>query len=257
MGASLSAGLWFACIDFQLGLIYIAILDSRDAYARMSGRAEGEGAVAVLWLLGWALAVPSFFFFNIDSRWNVWAVYFFGQFFLGVIVYHGLQGDKSAILFWLYVAMIVAALVYCWRWRLATSLAAGLKLFFGGKLGLMERWPASRLIDNLGRTPYSLFLIHFPVLIVVTIWWVACDWSSSRQSAAGLVVSYLASLAAAEVFFGTVEAPAVQLSRKFSYAGALARRASVGHGGAFFGAHRPPLIAAREFPCSNDSKSRP
>jgi peptidoglycan/LPS O-acetylase OafA/YrhL len=96
------------------------------------------------------------------------------------------------------------------------SLAAGLMLFLGGKLGLMDRWPSSRLINNLGRTSYSLFLIHYPVLIIVTTWWVAFDWSSPRQADAGLVVSYVASLVAAEMFFRTVEVPAVQLSRQFS-----------------------------------------
>lgn len=204
---ALSAGLWFVCIDFQLGLIYVAMLYMRDAFARMSGRPEGEGSIAVLWVLAWALAVPSLFLFNNDSRLDVWAIYFFGQFFLGVMVYHGLNGGRSSILFWLYVCTTVIALVYCWRWRLATSLVAGLTLFFGDKLGLMERWPAGRLIENLGRTSYSLFLIHYPVLIAVTTWWVAFDWSSPRQAGAGLLVSYLASLAVAEVFYRAVEAP--------------------------------------------------
>lgn len=213
---SLSAGLWFVAIEFQLGLVYVAMLYARDALAPLWGSPPGDDATPLAMFLGWVLAVPSLFYFNVDERFDAWAIYFFGQFFMGVMVYHALQGRTRALLFWLYSLAVVAALVYCWRWRLATSLAAGLGLFAAGKFGLMERWPVSRVVAYLGITSYSLFLVHFPVFVLVVTMWLRFDASSGWSPSIALGVAYLSSLAVADVFYRAVELPAWQLSRKFS-----------------------------------------
>jgi peptidoglycan/LPS O-acetylase OafA/YrhL len=213
---ALSAGLWFVGIDFQLGLIYVAMLFLRDALARLSGSDEGEPSTVVPILLGWALAAPSLFFFNLHDDLDVWAIYFFGQFFLGVMVYHGLKSSAWMIPLGIYALMLIAALVYDWRWQLATSLLIGLVLFYGGKLGLMERWPTSRVVRYLGRTSYSLFLVHFPVLVVVSTVWARFDWTSPRAAVTAVVVAYIASLMAADVFYRAIDTPAERFSRKFS-----------------------------------------
>jgi peptidoglycan/LPS O-acetylase OafA/YrhL len=213
---SLSAGLWFVCIEFQLGLIYAGMLCLRDALARLRKREQGERSLGIPMLLGWALAAASLFFFNVNERFDVWGVYFFGQCFIGVMVHHALRKPEFQALFWLYVVMVSSALVYCWRWRLAISLATGLVLFYGGKHGLLERWPASRLVSHLGQTSYSLFLVHFPVLVVVSTAWLWLDRTSVWDARIGLAVAYVASLAFADVFYRAVEAPAARLSHRFS-----------------------------------------
>ena len=141
---------------------------------------------------------------------------FFAQFFMGVMVYFGLRSRRFEVAFWLYVAMMVAAVVYSWRWRVAMSLSVGLLLYVGGKLGFMDRWPPSRIVASLGRTSYSLFLLHFPVFVVVSTIWVRLDWSRPWEATAGLLVAYAASLAAAELFYRGIETPAVRLSRSIS-----------------------------------------
>ena len=213
---SLSAGLWFVCIDFQLGLIYLALLYLRDALTRWRGAEPGEGNSTVTMVLGGALAASSLFYFNLHDRYDVWALFFFGQFFLGVMVYHGLKAAKWLPFLGGYVAMMVAALAYDWRWRQVTSLLVGVVLFGGGKSGLLERWPASRLVAYLGRTSYSLFLIHYPVLIGVSSLWVRFGWIDRSSAIAGLIVVYAVSLLAADLFFRAVEVPATLLARKFS-----------------------------------------
>ena len=204
---SLSAGLWFVCIDFQLGLIYVGMLYVRDAMARMRKREQGEGSVRIFMLLGWGLAAASLFVFNLNQRFDVWGIYFFGQFFMGVMVHHALRRPELEFLLWLYILVIAAALIYCWRSRLAISLAAGLVLFSAGKRGLLECWPASRVISYLGQTSYSLFLIHFPVLVVVSTAWVRLDRTSVRDARIGLAVAYVASLVIADLFYRAVAGP--------------------------------------------------
>jgi peptidoglycan/LPS O-acetylase OafA/YrhL len=213
---SLSAGFWFVCIDFQLGLIYAGMLYLRDTLSRLTNREQGECSHSIPMTLGWALAAASLFFFNVHERFDVWGVYFFGQFFMGVMVHHALRKPELQVLFWLYVLAVAAALAYCWRWRLAVSLAAGLLLFFAGKHGLLERWPASRLVSYLGQTSYSLFLVHFPVLVIVSTAWLWLDRASVWDARIGLSVAYVASLVVADLFYRAIEAPAARLSHRFS-----------------------------------------
>ena len=80
----------------------------------------------------------------------------------------------------------------------------------------MKRWPKSRVIAYLGQTSYSLFLVHFSVFVVVSALWVWLDIDSPWGARAGLLAAYVASLAAADVFYRTIEAPSTRLSRKFS-----------------------------------------
>jgi len=215
---SLSAGLWFVCIDFQLGLMYVGLLLLRDLGSRWSGRAPGEAATALLLVLGSALAGSSLFYFNLDDRFDVWGVYYFANFFLGVMIYHALQGNRRrAAAFAAYIALIVAALAWQWRWRLAVALATGLMLFASGKTGLLERWPRSRVIAYLGLTSFSLFLVHYPVLIVVETIWVHSDWLTPGAACTGLVIAYAVSLLAAALFFRFIEAPAAMLGHRIPY----------------------------------------
>ncbi len=213
---SLSAGLWFVCISFQLTLIYLAGLFVRDAALIRAPAWIRARSNRLSLVLGWLLACASLFYFNRDSGWESWAVFFFGQFFLGVLVYRALQDQRAQKWLAIYILVVAAALVFEWRSRLALALATGLVLFIGGKVGVLSRWPPNRVVAFLGRTSYSLFLIHFPVLVLVATFWVQQEWTSSSAAMAGLVVAYIASLGAATLFYRFVEVPATRLSRRFA-----------------------------------------
>jgi peptidoglycan/LPS O-acetylase OafA/YrhL len=210
---SLAPGVWFVSIEFQLGLIFVALLSARDVLsARVGERIAAGFALGA----GWTLAALSLFIFNLDDTWDMWAIYFWGPFFLGAVIYLALRNSASTPLFSLDAMMMVIALAYFWRWRLVVALATGLVLYWSGRLGLMQRWPASRLIGNLGRTSYSLFLIHFPVLVVTSALWVRLGGVSEASALAASLVAYLASLVAAEAFYRAVEVPSLRWSRRFA-----------------------------------------
>jgi peptidoglycan/LPS O-acetylase OafA/YrhL len=213
---SLSAGLWFVCITFQLTLIYVAGLFIRDAVMdRAPAWARGRMDRLPI-ALGWLLAVVSLFYFNRDSSWESWAAFFFGQFFLGVLVQRALenrQAEKSLVI---YIVIVVIAIALEWRPRLVLALATGVILFFGGKVGALSRWPTNRVLAFLGRTSYSLFLIHFPVLVVVATLWERQEWTTPLGAVAGLVFAYIVSIVVATLFYRFVEEPAMRLSRRFA-----------------------------------------
>jgi peptidoglycan/LPS O-acetylase OafA/YrhL len=68
----------------------------------------------------------------------------------------------------------------------------------------------------MGRTSYSLFLIHFPVLVIVATLWEQQEWTSPLGAVGGLMFAYVVSVAAATLFYRFVEEPAMRLSRRFA-----------------------------------------
>lgn len=207
----LSAGLWFVCINFQLGLIYVAMLWIRDPVE------------------GIRRFVPDRLPHN--SRWDAltdFPVLFQKQIRLGLVgslflpvFLHGHRrppGDEKrgglAPMFWIYQLTVIAAMCYDWRWRLASALVVGLLLFGAEKSGLSTRWPRSKWIAHMGRTSYSLFLVHFPVPLLVSAFWARLRWTSAPAALAGLFLAFTASVAAAFVFHRFVEKPAAALARR-------------------------------------------
>jgi peptidoglycan/LPS O-acetylase OafA/YrhL len=198
---ALTAGIWYLAIDFQMVLLTLLIL---GASARGSGSPARSfwAAQAAFGLI----AVASLFWFNRDSRLDNWAIYFFGSFFLGMAVQWTLSGKLPRSLLWSYAGLMVAAMILDWRRNLLVALITGLSLYGAGRSGLLSSWPRNRVTGFLGRISYSLFLIHFPVCLVIN----ACVWrvwpESATWSWAGMVAAYLLSIAAATVFHRFVEA---------------------------------------------------
>jgi peptidoglycan/LPS O-acetylase OafA/YrhL len=205
---SLSAGLWFVCINFQLSLVYAGLLWVRD---RIGGRRPG---VAIG--LGWMLAAASLFVFNRDPGWTCWAPYFFGYFFIGIVVHRAVRPGPARAEFWLYLLMVALALGVEWRPRLLSVAVVGLLLYAAEQSGLGRRWPRNRTLARLGRASYSLFLIHFPVLVLVSTAWVRLGWTAPWAAVAGLATACALSIAAALAFHRWVEIPVVKLlDRRF------------------------------------------
>ena len=203
----LSAGLWFVCINFQLCLVYAASLWLRDNV--------GGGRIDFVGLCGWTLALSSLFYFNLDAAaWDRWFLYFFPYFFMGVIVHRALAGGERHGEFWLYIAVFVIAMAFEWRWRLASAVAVGVLLIIAEQRGLSARWPRSPWIARLGEISFSLFLVHFPVLVVIAAVWARLDWNSPAAAVAGLLSAFAASIGVAFVFHRWIEIPAARISTR-------------------------------------------
>ncbi len=208
---SMSAGLWFVCINFQLGLLYALMLWMRDTLVQSKTAGNWEKLPLAA---GFLLSLCSLFYFNLHDPWSVWCVYYFGEFFLGVLAEAALRDPAMRKWFAGYVMIVAAALAEHWRWRLTTSTCAGLLLYFSELRGARQLWwSANGIVSYLGRTSYSLFLVHYPVLLVVAAVWMRMGWNSTSQIIGGLAIAFVASLAAAGIFYRFVEAAAARLSR--------------------------------------------
>lgn len=213
---SLSAGLWFVCINFQLSLAYAVGL----ALLQRHGAAGERLFLTVSWLT----ALLSLFIFNLDPFWEASALFFFPYFFMGVLVQRALVSGRQWPLVVFHLVMVVATL-YEWRWRLVIAMLFGAVLFVAERAGLGQRWPRSRWVARLGELSFSLFLIHFPVLLLVGAIWVRLGWSEPEAAVAGLLVAFVLSLQGAALFHRYVELPAAALSRRFRRSRSMPERA--------------------------------
>ena len=178
---SLSAGVWYVSIDFQLFALTTLLFALVSGVAqRLSARNGGRHAAAMQRWWPWAVTagqvlvvagvVASLYGFNLDADWDVWAVYFFGSYGLGMMAFWAVRAERSATAWaWslLIAALVLGALDFAWRDRIALAGATALALVVAMRTPAMCEWQGLRPLRALGKMSYSVFLIHFSVCLLV------------------------------------------------------------------------------------------
>ncbi|WP_307188462.1 acyltransferase [Massilia sp. CF038] len=203
---SLSAGAWYVAIDFQLYAMFAAML-------WLLGRLAGSETRP--WLMPVAIALcasASVLYFNLDGDWDVWAPYFFGSYGLGIVAWWASERTRPTHNVLLLLAMILLptllALVIEFRERIALAVAVAVVLYLFGRARLpLQSSRVFKSINGLGRISYSIFLVHFPVCLVVNAAFVRFFPTDPYWQGAGVLVAWGASLGAGALFFHLVEAP--------------------------------------------------
>jgi len=124
---SLSAGVWYVAIDFQLFALMVLVLwAGRHGSTRL-----GLPAIALVLVL----ALASLFGFNRDAAWDNWAIYFFGSYGLGAAAWWASARGRLAAWLGVMATIAIAALVVDFRLRIAVALAVALALGFARRGG--------------------------------------------------------------------------------------------------------------------------
>ncbi|WP_313951681.1 acyltransferase [Accumulibacter sp.] len=197
----LSAGVWYVAIDFQLFALLLGIL----WLARALGRRRGVAVVGTL--LAASLALASLYYFNRDSAWDSWAVYFFASYALGALTYWATNQKRAAGWLLLIIVTVIAALLLDYRPRIAVALAVAMALGLARRHGVLETWPRSHVIAYLAEISYSVFLIHFPICLLINALFSRFAPAEPGVQLVGVLLAWLASLAAGALFYHFVESP--------------------------------------------------
>lgn len=201
---SLSAGVWYVAIDFQLFALMTLLL--------WLGRRR---LWAVLLVLGLMLA--SLFFFNRHEDWDNWAIYFFGAYGMGALAYWIGSSRHPAKLLGLLALAGLLALLLDFRGRIALALVVALLLALlqwrdhTSLLQAVMPAPLSRAVGLLGQSSYALFLVHFPVLMLGNALFARLQLGGSVAAMGVLLASWALSLGLALLFQRWVEAPLSRL----------------------------------------------
>jgi peptidoglycan/LPS O-acetylase OafA/YrhL len=105
---------------------------------------------------------------------------------------------------------VVMALLLDYRSRIAVALVVALALGLASRHGFLVRWPKSSLLAYLGQISYSVFLIHFPVCLIINALVAHVALADPWLNLAGIVLAWVVSLLAGGLFYRVVERPAQQ-----------------------------------------------
>lgn len=198
---SISAGVWYVAIDFQLFALLLGLLWLARA---LGGRLALS---ATLLLLG---VILSLYGFNLDSDWDIWAVYFLGSYGLGALTYWATQphhGFKGLGWLLLLALLVLGALALEFRERIALALMVALLLGAAQQGQWLQRWPQGRVWAYFGQISYSVFLLNFPVALVVNALFTRFAPADPWVQTGGVLLAWVACNLAGAVFFHLVEQP--------------------------------------------------
>lgn len=188
---SVSAGLWYVAIDLQLFVLSVLLI------AWLRGR----------WLVGAIvmLAVVSIVAVNRIPSLDSWAPYFFGAYAIGILAAWSGAGRLPWAAFLNICTIATLAALFDDRPRLLVAVATGVSLVVAERTGVLSSWPRSSVVSWLGRTSYSLFLVHFPICLVVNalLWDVAAG--RPLVAALGMAIAWALSLGGSALFHRHVE----------------------------------------------------
>lgn len=220
---SLSAGVWYVGIDFQLFSVMALVLWLSRRASRNRPAWGWLGAAAI-----GGLTLASLFVFNRNAYWDETALYFFAYYGLGCCAYW-LTGRRWGGLWLLAVAAVVAvALAADFRPRIVVAAIVMLLLGIARQVGWLETVAVPGFLSRLARISYSVFLVHFPLCLLVSAVLFRFYPEQAMANAFGMGLAVLVSIAGGAAFHGMVERrmldPAVRRSvmALFAVGGAVA-----------------------------------
>jgi len=197
---ALSAGAWYVAIDFQLFALFVFILWASGLLAKRSPLLRN----VALWLVG-SLALASLFYFNRDEAWDAWAVYFFGAYALGAFAWWASDENSPPAMLGIVALLTGAALVVDFRERILVALVVALLLGTTRRSGKLAHWQTPKPLVQLGQMSYSVFLIHFPVCLLINALWMHYLPADPLLGLLGMIVAWGASTLAGSAMYRWVE----------------------------------------------------
>lgn len=202
---ALSAGVWYVAIDLQLYVLFALLMWLGCVMARhcvLSPMRLAGGFVVVLTVL-------SLLWLNRQPQWDEFGFYFFGSYGLGVLCGWAVSRPNWGLWVMAVVALVGLALFIQWRDRIALAGLVAVLLVLSQRCYVNSVRLGSGHFARLGDMSYSLFLIHYPVLVLCGA--VAARWTNASVSMQLLafVAAWALSLAAADLLFRWVEQSAI------------------------------------------------
>lgn len=200
---SLSAGVWYVAIDFQLFSLLLCLL-------WLGGR---KGVALVL-----AMTLASMLYFNLRSEGDNWAPYFFAAYGLGASAWWASRSKHWPL--WLLGCGVAVLLALAWDYRTRLALATCTALFVfaaqrwsqrGADSGRLLADGPGQVLRLLGRSSYALFLVHFAVLMLANAWYAHAGHTSTTAAWLTVAAAWVLCQALAWGFERWVERPLARL----------------------------------------------
>lgn len=203
---ALSAGAWYVAIDLQLYALFSILLWA-------CSRASAQPISAYLIPALTAIATgASLLYFNLDADWDVWAPYFLGSYGLGALAWWASDPTRRprsvAVLLLLMAVPALLALTVDFRSRIALALLVACVLVAFGRMPSASAAPGQwRVVSFAGNISFSVFLVHFPVCLIINAAFTRFAPQDVLVQTAGVILAWIASMIAGALFHYGVELP--------------------------------------------------
>lgn len=200
--SALSAGVWYVAIDFQLFalsvLVWAVARTLPGAWAqrnrpRLAQAAVVAGVAASLWV------------FNRMAGLDMWGVYFWGAYGLGILAYWAVHSQRPGGWVGAITLLGGVALALDFRGRILVALVTALCLVGALRSERFRSAQGFAPLVQIGQMSYSVFLVHFAVCLlvnaVVSHLWPTSPW----LNALGMLLAFVLSLAAGRQLYLRVE----------------------------------------------------
>jgi peptidoglycan/LPS O-acetylase OafA/YrhL len=203
---SLSAGLWYVAIDFQLFTVSTLIFFIVERFSPASWSHARTRIISIT--LVSALTLASLLIFNLNENLDATFLFFYGAYGLGLLAAYFTwirHGTFAYILFTITLFISAIALYMDFRTRILLASVTTLILFITTKHDWMDAPIWNNPLAKLGKMSYSVFLVHFPISLLVNALWINLYPENPQANFIGMGVSLLLSLGFARVFYKYVE----------------------------------------------------
>lgn len=216
---SVSAGAWYVAIDFQLYALLTLLL-------WFSGKLAAQRSMP--WLVPGVVisgVCVSLLYFNRDAHWDAWAVYFFGSYGLGIIAWWARDPERGplavSLLLFAILVPTMSALLLDFRSRIAVAMVIACALVLTSRFSIQSRdvrvWQGQyrfkwSMFHGWGNISYGIFLVHFPVCLVVNAVFTRFLATTPLLQAIGMLVAWIASIVVGAAFYRWVQCPLGRLS---------------------------------------------
>ena len=207
---SISAGVWYVAIDWQLYSVLAILLISFSRYQ------------SVIWIVS-ILAVFSLLVFNRSSAYEAYFIYFIGSYGLGVLSFLASRyGDQKinrpAKTCLLLIGLIIAISSFqqIWLRNLLAMFVAIILLAWGDKAypANAQGNPFFKGISWGSKRSYCAFLIHFAFILLANTLYIAMnlsDHESGMLAIAIMLAVLVSSVFAANYLYKWIEVPSAKL----------------------------------------------
>jgi len=214
---ALSAGVWYVAIDLQLFSLAALLMWCAGRIEARYAKLSLLGPIAIA-----LLTATSLFFFNLHEGLDTTAFYFFGSYGLGALAYWVSRRKDGMCWLALLSTAVMAVLLFDFRSRILVAGGVMLVLGLARQTGAMEVMPMPRFLVYLGRISYSVFLIHFPLCLIVNAAYFHFFPEQVVASLIGMTVALAASIGGGALLFKWVESrPMTSRKRLLTPAGFL------------------------------------
>jgi peptidoglycan/LPS O-acetylase OafA/YrhL len=192
---ALSSGAWYVAIDFQLYALLILLSHSLHT--------ENHKRLSVGIAL---LCVASMWQFNRVDDLDIWAIYFFAAYGLGVLAAWAKRSAFETRVFWMTALLAVGALWLEYRTRLSLALITAIWLVIKPK-GMVHWTPIKRVVHRFSNSAYVLFLTHFGIIVIVSALWTIHPSTSPAVALTTIGCAWLCCVALGVLLHEKVEVP--------------------------------------------------